>query len=553
MNSKIIIFGLIGLMFIAGAYAATNYVRIGTLELNSTGLFYGGIKVTFGCEADVCVSKGTSVLDDAWKTFMGDTVCASTDNDCANELRVFQDYNNSHILIRGGTYNLSSNTTYGFFYLKGNNNILEGYGATFLVNIPSTVSNVDYLSGLHISGNGNLVKGLKMIGNNQTITDTTKARGISIFNSNDNTIQDCNVSNIRGFQYVVEQTNAGQWAERNHFIHDYGYGLGTNDVFAGGRVKDSSIQDSYCYQHTSGTYGTCIAWAMTDNNKWINNYVRGGMVWSYENGDNKNNLMENNHLFKSISSDNIATDCRVNNTNNVYRNNILEDGRFDICDSYSQFIGNEIRNQSLGQNIINGSYNLISLNLFKTYLAQSNLVIDGQNNLVEVNDFNGGDPSLNFYKSNNSAIGNKFFNMSSGGRAIGSSKNVNNIYLSGNHITNIHNRTIADMININNGTDIAIDSNYMLNLGNLSNSFIKCYYCINSTIQNNFYMGTPATLYDDDLTANVDVFNDHYMYTALGVCNDKSKLYKKTVMNITGSVINKCLCYNNAWKCWSLS
>ena len=268
-------------------------IYAGNVTINETGQFYSGQKTSVRT-ADVVVCRGTSLLDDLYKSFTCDVVCASTDSDCGDNIN--NACKGNHCLLMEGTY--STTTTINltsYSYLEG-----EGMFLT-LINYTQTSGSAIRSSG-SINDVGIQIENLGIDGNAQINTDYNFGYGIMLHN----------ITNFLVDKVYIKNTEAdgvnigGSIAYFGKVINSYFYNISREGIqleYGNNILIDNNNFDTINNRaiNIENLRANSLVDSITITNNIINHFCIGGIVVSDTNSaNNLTNIIISNNVISGL-------------------------------------------------------------------------------------------------------------------------------------------------------------------------------------------------------------------------------------------------------------
>lgn len=519
MKKSIIILSF--LLFLPIVFAQSTltetYNTIGSYTVNNSGQFYSGQK-TCVRTAYVVVCRGTSLPDDLYKYFTCDFVCASTDNDCSNEIEKAIN-NTGDIYISSGVYPIRT------YIVPHNNSKVLGSGMTTILNLTGTDEIFRSSGGLYNFELGNL----KMI--------------------------QSGISNSVGFE-IAESPSS------NIYIHDIDFGNLNYDCLRITTYSSTLFRHSNINLERLNAHGCGMIFGKLDGLKLLDSYFNGtssnrnvllDVGFTENNANITNVLIQGNTFFNTnISNPIIGSSLDalgINVLNNYFYNNgsSINVGRssFDVKADWN----------------INGN----SFNTYPNLLAYPiiQFTVRSQRSTININDNNFNSQQNSDYIGISSysptLISNNYFDTIGDACVIGKGnlKITNNYfsncasYQTANGVISLYSDPDYDARNVisDNYFDPASTTGYfrLIRLSGATNTSIYANSynnIINNT--NNYYFdaGIGGVEYNS-------TYIDDYIYSFIpnSLCGINALGYGKTLHNSTTS----CTCTGGAWKCWVMS
>ncbi len=308
---------------------ATNYINENTVTspsgnfssiqsnntvINESGMFYSGSKTSVRT-ADVVVCRGTSLLDDLYKSFTCDVVCKSTDSDCQPYLQstLGDNCNNKVVNWAPGNYPVLTRDQFSgkaFLFSQCSNFTLNAYNVNLFIDYNNDVS--DQI-GFEIEGSNSIINGLNILGNRLcNFEGSHNCFGFRLSGYlNDSGLSYCSSKYVKGFQVTFEPISISHNLFIDHFT---GFGIGTNDIIGGGGSGSSdglSVTNSYLVHQMDSSFGFydgAIDLVWLKGVIISNNFVRGSLYIGTEGGSSSNIVISNNIVLPSLQSNGVPYD-----------------------------------------------------------------------------------------------------------------------------------------------------------------------------------------------------------------------------------------------------
>ena len=554
-------------------YTIKNYVNgtfgtaSNTITITGTGVYntLSNNKLSFS-DADYTICKGNNIIDDVYKSIKCSTVCLSTDNQsvCNNKIqstlisnkKIYIDYGN--YLVKKQNITLGNNSKYTpYLYISNSQNITIVGEGRILMNESGT-----QLSGILVIYNSSNIKiqGISfesLVPN--TVNQTNGGSGIIISSSGFVDLTGITVKHFNNFQVVLECHDSE--VNNININHGYFYGVGNNDILAGGvstqargkcSVRDISYTNNLVkHDNNLSMYFGGIVSTTWNTSKIIGNTLEDAFIHAAPEdtttAHNNVDISWNTINFIKFPNANVTEGWGIA-LNYLYNNN-----------QYNKIDHNTIINFG-GIAVYNSSKTSISFNIVDKGLAADNnlaecfkLVTNSHDVDIDYNKFyncDNIDILISENSTDNTFVGNYFQSRTIPilGALVAIEDN-----------NSVNNKFIMNFFNVS-GVENSSSSSYAFY--SIANStFFKdniiytntsCIFQLGTT-RNNYYEGNKLTCngkYIYNIGLYPDYYVDNFNYTVLPNCTINNSLNMKNIFfkNTTSNTLTKYFCNAGTWE-----